>query len=161
MNLYKSLSSSSVSASGSVSFVKPDVLASGRVLTYMTPVPSVSLWVLTSSSVKDFLFFIFLESPPAPPSPPSAPTPPRPRQVWSQNIIRMDKPTDILRGRTDTVLTSFTSYENYYQTILHWTHFLAAFLPNQIRKTLYFYTKLCAQIWWVFSQFVMAKFLKT
>jgi len=32
-----------VSASGSVSFVKPDVLASGRVLTYMTPVPSSSL----------------------------------------------------------------------------------------------------------------------
>lgn len=32
-----------VSASGSVSYVKPDVLASGRVLTYMTPVPSGSL----------------------------------------------------------------------------------------------------------------------
>ena len=32
-----------VSASGSISFVKPDVLASGRVLTYMTPVPSLSL----------------------------------------------------------------------------------------------------------------------
>jgi len=39
-----------VSASGSVSFVKPDVLASGRVLTYMTPVPSVSL-ITTSSTI--------------------------------------------------------------------------------------------------------------
>merc|ERR1712173_485220 len=38
-----------VSASGSISFVKPDVLASGRVLTYMTPVPSMSL-VTTSTT---------------------------------------------------------------------------------------------------------------
>merc|ERR1719209_600893 len=39
-----------VSASGSVSFVKPDVLASGRVLTYMTPVPSLSL-ITTSTTM--------------------------------------------------------------------------------------------------------------
>merc|ERR1712025_821111 len=39
-----------VSASGSISFVKPDVLASGRVLTYMTPVPSLSL-ITTSTTM--------------------------------------------------------------------------------------------------------------
>jgi len=41
-----------VSASNSVSFVKPDVLASGRVLTYMTPVPSLSL-TTTSTTTPD------------------------------------------------------------------------------------------------------------
>jgi len=39
-----------VSASGSISFVKPDVLASGRVLTYMTPVPSLAL-ITTSTTM--------------------------------------------------------------------------------------------------------------
>lgn len=39
-----------VSASGSVSFVKPDVLASGRVLTYMTPVPSQSLTTTSTTA---------------------------------------------------------------------------------------------------------------
>jgi len=39
-----------VSASNSVSFVKPDVLASGRVLTYMTPVPSLSLTTTSTTA---------------------------------------------------------------------------------------------------------------
>merc|ERR1719219_2500547 len=39
-----------VSASGSISFVKPDVLASGRVLTYMTPVTSLAL-ITTSTTM--------------------------------------------------------------------------------------------------------------
>lgn len=39
-----------VSASSSVSFIKPDVLASGRVLTYMTPVPSRSLTTTSTTA---------------------------------------------------------------------------------------------------------------